>query len=66
MRTALLPNGKVLITGGEDGSGRYSQRTAGEFFDPLKNTFTLDYRCLARRQQHERRPKKRLHTATAY
>ncbi len=36
----LLPNGQVLIAGGEYGNGTNSTNQA-ELFDPSKNTFTL-------------------------
>jgi hypothetical protein len=45
----LLPNGKVLLTGGYDGSG-YSD--AADLFDPVSNTFTALPTMNSRRYAH--------------
>jgi hypothetical protein len=47
----LLPNGKVLITGGADASG-VSLKTA-ELFDPATGTFTATGSMLAQRLTHQ-------------
>jgi hypothetical protein len=57
-----LPNGKVLIAGGEDGSG--STLATAEIFDPVNNTFTLTTDpSLGGNNMNVAR---KLHTATAY
>ncbi len=58
----LLPSGKVLITGGVDGSG--NTLNTAEVFDPLTNTFTLTTDAsLGGTNMNVAR---KLHTATAY
>ena len=61
-RRRFLPNGKILITGGEDGSG--TTLNTAEIFDPGTNTFTLTTDPLL--GGNVMNAARKLHTATPY
>ncbi|HZC47414.1 MAG TPA: kelch repeat-containing protein [Candidatus Acidoferrum sp.] len=59
---ALFPNGKVLITGGDNGTG--TALNTAEIFDPVTNVFTLT--TDASLGGNNMNVARKLHTATAY
>ena len=48
----LLPSGKVLITGGNDGSRNYSPFASAELYDPAAGTFTATSNMSVARAYH--------------